>query len=93
VDVVTQCRLVVADERWLVGEQDRAIPGQQQHAVDRTCEHPFVDGGEQLVVASALHQTLGIRGDEQGLEHVDREPASVPGRVDSSPLCRYRVAP
>ncbi len=72
---------MVADERWLIGEQDRAVLGQQQHAVDRTCEHPLVDGGEELVVASALHRTLGIRGDEQGLEHVDRELAGVPGRV------------
>ena len=80
-DVVAQGRLVVADERWLIGEQDRAVLGQQQHAVDRTGEHPFVDGGEELVVASAPHRTLGIRGDEQGLEHVDRELARVPGRV------------
>src|SRR4029453_18536813 len=63
------------------GEQDRAVLGQQQNAVDRTTEHPLVDGGEELVVTSALHRTLGIRGDEEGLEHVDRELAGVPVRV------------
>ena len=84
-DVVAQGRLVVADERRLIGEQDRAVLGQQEHAVDRTSEHPFVDGGEELVVASAPHGTLGIRGDEQWLEHVEREPARVPGRVGLEP--------
>ena len=80
-DVVAHRGLVVADERSLIGEQDRAVLRQQQHAVDRTGEHPFVDVGEELVVANAAHRTLGIRGDEQGLEHVDRELAGVPGRV------------
>ena len=80
-DVVAQGRLVVADERRLIGEQNRAVLGEQQRAVDRTGEHPFVDGSQELVVADAPHGTLGIRGDEQGLEDVEREPARVPGRV------------
>ena len=92
-DVVAQGRLVVADERRLIGEQNRAVLGEQQRAVDRTGEHPFVDGSQELVVADALTGPWASVVTSRGWRTSSESLRASRVASASSSLCRYQVAP